>query len=279
MAISNSIELALSFFQNNRDNVFMNDITQAATDRFIFNPSDNSGPPIDSHSNPTQAIGEVITLGDSEHHQLKNVLRKKTGDLICVIDGQGFGALGHVKEIKRNHTTVTLCEILKTDPPSWPLRVAVAPPKGGRLQYLIEGLTAWGVQEIVLIDCQFSQKQNKSPLEQAQIYAGQALKQCQRLTTPIISQQKFSTFQIDSKCLLLDPGAKQNLMSFFHTQEKTSLKDNWTLVLGPEGGFSAEEKARFEHSIKLCDHILRIEGAALSAAAIAVQARQALLGE
>ena len=207
--------------------------------------------------------GLIEVSGSEAQHALK-VLRLKVDDEIRLCDGQGHWGIARITQSGR-HDLRCEVETVHTDAPTAAslLSILVAAPKGSRFEDMVRSLTELGVGEIKVLITERSQRQVK--LERAKRVAGEALKQCQRSYLPKIDEVvEFSTLHIDpERHMLLDPAGEQAQPGAPRALE---------LIIGPEGGLSPQER---EHLISqgvkticLAPHILRIETAALAAAAV-----------
>ncbi len=153
---------------------------------------------------------------------------------------------------------------LINDGPAQLLTVAVAPPKGDRLSDLVRSLTELGVGAISLIETERSERQ-PGTLERLQRITGEALKQCRRAHLPQLSMGS-------SIPTLVQSGARLTVLDRSGRAAAPGTPAPLTLVIGPEGGFTPAELAALTAggaaTVRLAGPILRIETAALAAAAV-----------
>ena len=207
--------------------------------------------------------GEVCVTDQEAHHALK-VLRLQVGDHVKVCDGRGAWAEANVVATTRHELRCQVDQVVHEQPSEASrLSVLVAAPKGSRFEDMVRSLTELGVGAIRVLLTERSQRQVK--LERAKRVAGEALKQCGRSYLPEIGPVvEFSTLTVDpDRHILLDPEGTVSTPGPVRDQE---------LIIGPEGGLSPQER---EHLISqdvkavcLAPHILRIETAAVAAAAV-----------
>ena len=207
--------------------------------------------------------GPLVITGEEAHHA-RNVLRLRVGDQVYVHDGAGYRAAATITDLGRHALSLAL-----EQPESVPdsaasgIHVVTAAPKGSRFEDLVRGLTELGVGQISPLRCQRSVRDPN--LERAERVAAEALKQCGRGRLPKIGPVvDFSSCQnLPQPRILLDPAGGL---------ARPGAPGKVTLMIGPEGGFTAEERAQLLDqgavAVRVAGPILRIETAALAAAAI-----------
>ncbi len=214
--------------------------------------------------NPPVVVG-LMLVGEDEAHHGRSVLRLRPGDEIRVADGVGGAGVGTVKTVERHAilVQVTAREAVAVLPAEL-LTVAVAPPKGDRLGDLVRGLTELGVGSIRFLECERGERLPGN-LDRLQRIAGEALKQCQRGRLPQLGPQ----VDIPGLAVL---GGRLIVLDRSGAAPNAGLPQPTTLVIGPEGGLTNDElaalNARGAVSVRLAGSILRIETAALAAAAV-----------
>ena len=214
-----------------------------------------------------------LQIGDQEAHHALKVLRIQPGEQLRVCDGAGRHAVAEVTPTKRHDFEVNVGDVQLDEPTAASqLDILVAAPKGSRFEDMVRSLTELGVGSIQVLITERSQRQVK--LERAQRVAGEALKQSGRSYLPTIGPVvEFSTLQIDPTVhMLLDPDGSAVTPGPIAPCQ---------LIIGPEGGLSPLER---EHLISqgvkavcLAPHILRIETAAVAAAAVWIAAWESKL--
>lgn len=125
--------------------------------------------------------------GDEASHAVR-VLRLGKGDDLNIIDGRG-----HLIQATVTATTKHDCDYIinkvETHPPLWPCPViiGVAPTKNiDRLEWFVEKATEIGVDRIVLLNCQYSERRvvNTDRLDRIAVAA---MKQSHKFYKPVIS--------------------------------------------------------------------------------------------
>ena len=220
---------------------------------------------------------------EEANHALR-VLRLKEGDALNVIDGQG-----HLIDATITQATRRGCFFennkIESLPPMWAHRIhlAVAPTKNiDRMEWLVEKATEIGVDRISFLDCRYSERR-VIKTERLSKIAVAAMKQSHKFYLPQIDDmQPFDTFVkasrsglrfiahcYDDADLLLPDGTKPMLLKALRNKIVDSDAATFTVLVGPEGDFSADEVLEALSSgftpVSLGPSRLRTETAALVA--------------
>lgn len=209
-----------------------------------------------------------MQISDREAHHALHVLRLQPGDQVRLCDGAGRVATATVRDCSRHHLTCDAGVVTEQPAPAAArLELLVATPRSNRFEDMLRSLTELGVGAIRPLRTERSQRDPN--LERAERVAGEALKQCGRSHLPELGPVvEFSTLSFDpERHILLD--AQGPSLAGAASRARS-------LIIGPEGGLSPEER---EHLISqgvkaycLGPHILRIETAAVAAAAVCIAA-------
>lgn len=210
-----------------------------------------------------------VLLSGEEHNHLKNVLRLNKGAQVCVVCGDEYNYNCEVVEVNKNNSLLKVnSKTLNTANPKVNLTAFVALIKNDKLNLIIQKLTELGVTNIIPFESKYTIiKDNKLKHEKLQVISNQSIKQCGR-SIPAKIYPTINISQIDCK--------NYDLVLFANESEKNvKISDvilnknlnNMALIIGPEGGFTTEEKAMLikngAKSVTLCSRILRAETAAI----------------
>jgi 16S rRNA (uracil1498-N3)-methyltransferase len=172
-------------------------------------------------------------------------------------------------------------------PLAW-IEVALALPRGGRAEDVVDGLTQLGATAISAISSEHVRPESRSlPASRAERLrraALEACKQCGRLwpprLDPVLPLAAWLARDPSGDTLVLSPPAESALSSWLETHGRAG-DTRWSeasplrLLVGPEGGFSESEQDLLRASgavaVRVGPHTLRIETAALAAMSIAAE--------
>ncbi len=210
-------------------------------------------------------------LEGSEARHLMQILRLQVGEEVQILDGEGRIGICQITKLSKREVSLQLTHTeFFTRPSSLPI-MALAFSKATRRGFFMEKAVELGVHEVWL--WQGAHSQGKIPLEIKEHWQNQciaAMKQCRNpwLPTVRILQGGVETLMQESKACthtFLPYEGQDNVPMLTHDmlgQEGLSL-----YVIGPEGGFSSDEKKLFHNNnfqyISLGKRVLRCETAAL----------------
>ena len=219
---------------------------------------------------PSIQAGENLLQASQAHH-LRDVLRLKIGSSVELFDDTGHVAQAIVTQVDVQHVAVRVESIQHADNAA-ELIVASAVPKGDRADWMIEKLSELGVSRFV-------------PLETARSVvhptgSGKRDRWARIATESAKQSRRAGVMRIDDLTRLAAAIEQFPSAIFCSTgdeaipiREMAGLKDRLAIFIGPEGGWTEDEIALFRShsltSVKLTATILRVETAAIAAAAIA----------
>jgi len=212
---------------------------------------------------------DAPVLDDNDRHHLERVVRVRRGDAVVVSDGRGRwreGVLG-------DHGVVEPTGAVQTTPLAEPpITIAFALTKGERPELAVQKLTELGVDRIVPFASdrsvvRWDGGRATSHVDRLRRVGREAAMQCRRPWLPVVDEvADFATASALPGAALADLGG-----------EPPSLAHP-TVLIGPEGGWSDDERAQALPSVSLGVHVLRAETAAITAAALLVAIRATLVG-
>jgi 16S rRNA (uracil1498-N3)-methyltransferase len=176
-----------------------------------------------------------------ESKHLIRVLRKSTGDSIQITNGKGLFFKGELINSDEKKCQISVIHIEKNEK-HWPyyLHIAIAPTKmNDRMEWFIEKATEIGVDEITPVICSRSERK-EIKTERLVKVAVSAMKQSLKCTLPKINEPiSFINF------IKKNPDGIR-LIAHCEESNKTELnklekKEKYTVLIGPEGDFSAAE--------------------------------------
>ncbi len=239
-------------------------------------PANPAYPP---HSAPRLFVDEMLSdgmelrLDGSQVHYLANVMRAKAGDKLVLFDDRSGEYLGEVTQAAKRAVTVMLTGKLRereTVPDLW---LCAAPIKRARFDWMAEKACELGVRRFVPVLTQRTVVDKIKP-DRLRAHMIEAAEQCERSSLP----------ELDNLAKLADLLAKwpEGRHLFFaderiHASGEGSFRKALVahdgpaaILIGPEGGFSAEENAMVRAHpsavpVSLGPRILRADTAAIAA--------------
>lgn len=225
-------------------------------------------------------INSSVKLSDSDIDHVRKVLRLQKGDKIILFNGTEE-YLAELKFVTREFVTAKLLELLKSESnqsETKSLTVFQALLRAGKFDLIIEKLTEIGVNNIIPVECEFSQTKSDAAAKKVDRWNKVALaaaKQSERISLP----QVLDPIEFNDILKVKDDFDKIILFTFPRQSVPESntaielsvdiLKDckNVAILIGPEGGFSPKEhKLAIENGfvfVKVGTNILRSETAAI----------------
>jgi 16S rRNA (uracil1498-N3)-methyltransferase len=200
-----------------------------------------------------EKISDPAVLSPEESRHAVRALRLTVGDAVTVFDGREAWR-GEIESVE-GRVRVRLRERLPG--PRLPrVAVAAAVPKGGRLDWMVEKLAELGVAEFIPV--RFAR--SVAPLGEAKRRRLEkiALAAAKQSGAPVMTVgSERAAAELPADFWLASPGAPGRLPA-----------GGGSVVVGPEGGLTPEEEARFPRRASLGPTTLRIETAAVVAAAL-----------
>lgn len=192
------------------------------------------------HVTAVPAVGQPYRLtGDDAHHAAK-VLRVRAGEPVALFDGAGQEWEGAVLDVERNAVSVSITALIQQPPPAPALTLALAwLHRDKAIEDLVRRGTELGVNRFVFFRAARSQKPPKFSEKWPRI-AVECCKQSGQLWLPAFEvvddlDEVLSTATGDLLLATLD-AAPRPLSAALSGKPIT-------LLVGPEGDFTAEETA------------------------------------
>ncbi len=246
---------------------------------------------------PDLCPGDSPLPEDQDHHA-RHVLRLRHGEEIIAFNGRGLWGRGTLV-LERRESLFRLSGSLVQDiASSQTITAACAVPKADRAMTLVEQLSQIGVARLVWLHCRHSvvhPDAGGGKMLKFRRVAVESARQCQRnfvmdITAPVRLPDFLGNPGAGvTDMLWTDPDAGESLFNFIikykqtHTSNSSGKTDHPAqaaqttagpaILIGPEGGWSEEETVLLAahphvHAVRLTDTILRMETAAVVAAAI-----------
>lgn len=207
-----------------------------------------------------------LELADDDEHHLSRVLRLRDGEALTASDGRGSWR----PCVWRSGGLAAAGEVVVDERPSPEVTVAFALTKGEKPELTVQKLTEVGVDRIVPFAAarsivKWEPDKAARNVERLRRVAREAAMQSHRSFLPVV--EDVATFSaaasLPGACLADAGGAPPSLATP-------------TVLVGPEGGWSDEERAAGLPAVALGPHVLRAETAAIVAGALVVALRSSL---
>ncbi|AMO54637.1 16S rRNA methyltransferase [Endozoicomonas montiporae] len=216
--------------------------------------------------------GSAVELTDSAANHVGKVLRMKPQEPLILFDGEGSAYRGKIESISKKSVVVQLEHLIEGSAES-PLSVHLGQSlsRGERMDYAIQKATEVGVTDITPLfsercEVKLNKERQDKRLRHWQQVAISACEQCVRNRVPVIhpamSVEDWMAQQTSELKFVLHHRTERRLDGY---EQPASV----SLLIGPEGGLTADEIQRAEQSgfnaLALGPRVLRTETAPVSA--------------
>lgn len=220
--------------------------------------------------------GAIVDLPDPVAHHL-HVVRQQPGDEVVLFNGEGGQVRARLVDTakRRASAEVLAHEAVEAEAP-YPVTLAQGLPEGTKMDWIVEKAVELGVAAIQpLAAARSVVKLSGERLEkrhahwQSVIVAASEQSGRNRLArlAPLQEFKRYVAQPADGVRILLSPRATQSLAGWARSVAPQAV----TLLIGPEGGFSAEEEeaalAQGALALGMGPRVLRTETAGLAALA------------
>ena len=199
-------------------------------------------------------------LAFEDEHHLDRSLRLEETDPVSVSDGQGRWATATWS--RRRGLELTSQIHIEPERPS--LTIGCAIPKGDRPELVVQKLTELGINRIAFFETtrsvvRWDAERRSKQAERLNRIAKEAAMQSRRTYLPRIEFTTFERIIEQNGMAMAEPGGRDPIDAVVTG-----------ILVGPEGGFDGDELDFAVPKIGLSRHILRVETAAIVAAAMLV---------
>lgn len=216
--------------------------------------------------------GQTVPLDRDQAHYLFAVMRLAVGTQVLLFNGYDGEWMAEIAEAgKRGGSLVVQSQTrpLQMPPDLWLL---FAPIKKARTDFIVEKATEMGAARILPVQTDFTNAE-RIRQDRLQAHAIEAAEQCGGTYVPEVAELQ----KLDR---LLAEWPQDRLLMFCDEAEvgagktlSAACPGSWAILIGPEGGFSASERARLSalpnsHIVSLGPRILRADTAAVAALTI-----------
>ncbi|MBW6505303.1 MAG: 16S rRNA (uracil(1498)-N(3))-methyltransferase [Rhodobacteraceae bacterium] len=212
------------------------------------------------------AAGQPLPLNEGQAHYLFAVMRLAAGAQVLVFNGRQGEWLAEVVQVaKRAGTLRALAQTApQRDPPD--LWLMFAPIKKARTDFIVEKAAELGAARIMPVQTDFTNAE-RIRQDRLQAHAVEAAEQCGGTFVPVVAELAPLARALDG----WNPARRILWADESRLGPAATLAGlapgPWAVLIGPEGGFSAPERARlgalpFVTPVSLGPRILRADTAA-----------------
>jgi 16S rRNA (uracil1498-N3)-methyltransferase len=216
----------------------------------------------------------MVPLDKSQAHYLGTVLRLRPGERVLVFNGRDGEWSGTLQPSQKRTAALLIEENIRPQAAPSDLHYLFAPIKAARLDYMVQKAVEMGVSLLQPVLTQHGQVARVST-ERMLANAVEAAEQCGLLSLPEIKPlfrltDVLAGWNLERRLVFCDEEAEvQSPVEALADLSSVPL----ALLIGPEGGFSAEERAlllRRPNVVRLSlgPRILRADTAAVAALAV-----------
>jgi 16S rRNA (uracil1498-N3)-methyltransferase len=222
------------------------------------------------HSLPRLFVDQPLAEGqkvDVDGNYLAAVLRLGPGDQVKLFDDRTGEWLAKIAEAGKKRVTLAVGERLRERERVPDLWLLFAPIKRGRIDWLVEKATELGVARLVPVVTRRTVV-DRLNLDRLRAHAVEAAEQCGRTALPELAEPRkleaiLRDWPAGRTLYFADEGGGEPLAA-------VSVPGPAAILIGPEGGFTEEERASIRslpgaRPVSLGPRILRADTAALAA--------------
>ncbi|MEL6681436.1 MAG: 16S rRNA (uracil(1498)-N(3))-methyltransferase [Pseudomonadota bacterium] len=221
--------------------------------------------------------GQSVPLSRDQVHYLFGVMRLGEGAILSLIngaDGEWDAAVAEAGKKRGVLVCQTQTAPLRMPPDMW---LIFAPIRKERTAFIVEKAVEMGASRVMPGQTDYTQKANRIRQDKLQAHAIEAAEQCGGTFVPPVDD----LMRLDR--ILADwPKGRQLMfcdeaMAGRSAALPSDLAGPWAILIGPEGGFSPQERGmlqdlEFAHPVSLGPRILRADTAAVAAMTVWQQA-------
>lgn len=239
------------------------------------------------------ADGLELTLDEGQSHYIGRVMRLKAGDPVRLFNGRDGEFAAAVHEVAKRAVTLVLSRRTREQTSGPDLWLAFTPVKKAATDLIVEKAVELGVSKLIPVRTQRCVAQSVRADRFARI-ASEAAEQSERLDIPAVAEETslsdlVKSWPADRKLIYCDEAGDNDAESWGGAEGRAApiaaqlsglSNQPAALLIGPEGGFTPEERQMlrskpFVVPVSLGPRILKAETAAIAALSV----WQALCGD
>ncbi len=219
-------------------------------------------------------LGASVVPRQDQARYLTTVMRQVLGDSVLLFNGRDGEWRATISDIGKRGCILTATAQTRPQAQGPDLDLIIALIKRPRLETVVEKAAELGAARVVLAQTRRSNA-DRARLDRLTAIATEAAEQTGRLDVPAIVEAAkldaiLDAFPADRRLLFCDEGGDAKPIQ----QALADLpRGGWSILIGPEGGFAPEERARLRAMdrvvpVSLGPRILRADSAAIAAMAL-----------
>ncbi len=220
-------------------------------------------------------VGLNVNLGNAHDHYLKNVLRLKVAAEVALFNGRDGEWHGKLKSIRKSGVIVNLVEMVYPQPYDVGPALMFAPVRRGPMEIMVQKATELGVTHLQPMITEFTDVERFN-VDRMRVTAIEAAEQCGRMSVPLIEEPQpmneiLAQWPNGRRLLFAaESGSVRPISEVLGGFKDHSTPDQWTIGVGPVGGFSPAEHVLLRNlpfvvAVGLGPRLLKAETAALAA--------------
>lgn len=230
---------------------------------------------------PDFAAGALVRVQGEEAHHALRVLRLRTGNACELFNGCGQAALARIEQTGNSEFSAVVSHLLPPMPDIARITLAVAVPKGGTMELIVQKAVEMGVQRIIPLITErtivrLSPTEAAAKAKKWGRTALEACKQCGVNALPVVESplpyadllQRSDLPDLRLQCAIL-PNSHP-LREVLEHARSSGVREA-LLIVGPEGDFTPGEyeqgRATGYIPVSLGPIVLRVESAVFAATA------------
>ena len=235
----------------------------------------------------TLLSGGVHPLTEEQAHYLRNVLRRDTGAELRLFNARDGEFAAKLEVQGKKKASARIQERMKAPQVEPDIGLIFAPVKRAPVETLIQKCTELGVAYFQPVTTARTNSE-RLRIDRLETIALEAAEQCERLSVPPVHdvfplEELLAAWDRERRLIFCDEagddadakwgGDKGRAGPFLDVMRSIPWVTPSAVLIGPEGGFSPEERARLRESafvspVSLGPHILRADTAAIVAIAL-----------
>jgi 16S rRNA (uracil1498-N3)-methyltransferase len=227
------------------------------------------------HLDSDLAEGFAVGLDEGQSRYLAAVMRQVVGDAIACFNGRDGEWLCRIEAVGKRQVILRAERLLRPQALGPDLDLIIALVKRARLETIVEKAAELGARRVVLAVTERTNADH-ARLDRLQAIAAEAAEQTGRLDVPQVAgptklKALLDDWPADRQLMFCDEaGDAPPALVAMAAMAAAGQAGAWAILIGPEGGFSAGERAAlraapFTHAVSLGPRILRADTAAISA--------------